>query len=294
MVSIPEPERISWPEVCRLFPNRHTLAILAVVILAYAEVADAGYFTPRKTYPDGWDATLMFGAQATSGASRTSSLSGATEATYRGGRWEHQFTVKALHSSSSVAVQRRDENGEVATDPLGDPITDIVRKRTNDRRFLSFQPRWFFRERKNYLFAIADYETNEPADIDSSTRQIVGIGYRLWKDKSNYFTAGVGVGRKRLGRVSGDIDEGGIGYFGLGFVRKLGERAKFETTIDSDFGSENRYTEFGMGFTWRLGPPVSLKLGYEARMNTDIGSPENPFDESVDARATLSIEIDVL
>jgi len=267
---------------------------VAVPLLIASSVSSAAYFKPRKTFPDGWDAKVEFGAQATSGASRTNSLSGGLETTYRGGRWEHHVVAKALRSASSVAVERRDENGETVLDAQGEPMNDIVRNRTNDRRFIGFQPRWFFREERNYVFAIIDLESNEPADIDLSSRQIAGVGYRYVVDKSNWFTAGIGVGRKSLARVSGERDEGGIGYVGLAFTRLIGERAKFETTLDSDFGGENRFTELTLGLTWKLGAPVSMKLGYEARMNSDISDPRNPFDESVDARASLSLSIDVL
>ena len=42
-----------------------------------------------------------------------------------------------------------------------------------------------------------------------------------------------------------------------------------ETELDSDFGSENRYTELSFGLSWKLSEPIALKLGYEARMNSD-------------------------
>ena len=269
--------------------------LIAALVLPFAGgEASAAYFKPRKALPDGWNATLELGAHATSGASRTSSVSGGADTTYRGGRWEHRIVAKALQSSSSVVVGRRDEDGEPVLDARGEPVSDIVRDRTNDRRFLGLEPRWFFRKEKNYVFAIVDIDTNEPADIERSSRQIAGVGYRLFTDKSNWFTAGIGVGRKSLARVSGDRDEGGIGYVGLAFTRLIGERAKFETALDSDFGGENRFTELTLGLSWKLGAPVSLKLGYEARMNSDIGDPRNPFDESVDARATISLAIDVL
>ena len=272
-----------------------TLAPVAIASLALASVsAEAAYFKPRKAFPDGWDARVEFGAQTTSGASRTSSLSGGLDSTFRGGRWEHRIVAKALQSESTVSAPRRDENGDKVLGPDGEPVTDVVRNTTNDRRFLGLQPRWFFRQQKNYLFAIVDLESNEPADIERSTRQIAGVGYRHVVDKSNWFTAGVGIGRKSLDRVSGERDDDGIGYVGLAFTRLIGERAKFETALDSDFGSENRFTELTLGLSWKLGAPVSLKLGYEARMNSDISDPQNPFDESVDARASVSLQIDVL
>ena len=275
-------------------PIPSAFLLLAAASLLQPEEVSAAYFKPRKALPDGWNATLELGAYATSGASRTNSFSGGADTTYRGGRWENHLVARALQSSSTVVVTRRDEAGDAVLDASGEPVSDVVRNRTNDRRFLGLEPRWFFREEKNYLFAIVDVETNEPADVDLATRQIAGIGYRLFTDKSNWFTAGVGIGRKSLSQVSGERDQGGIGYVGLAFTRLIGERAKFETTLDSDFGGENRFTELTLGLTWKLGSPVSLKLGYEARMNSDIGDPRNPFDESVDARASISLEIDVL
>ena len=275
-------------------PIPSAFLLLAAASLLQPEEVSAAYFKPRKALPDGWNATLELGAYATSGASRTNSFSGGADTTYRGGRWENHLVARALQSSSTVVVTRRDEAGDAVLDASGEPVSDVVRNRTNDRRFLGLEPRWFFRQEKNYVFAIVDLETNEPADVDLATRQIAGIGYRLFTDKSNWFTAGIGIGRKSLSQVSGERDQGGIGYVGLAFTRLIGERAKFETALDSDFGGENRFTELTLGLTWKLGAPVSLKLGYEARMNSDIGDPQNPFDESVDARASISLEIDVL
>lgn len=268
-------------------------ALVAASLALGPGIAPAAYFKPRKAFPDGWDAKVEFGAQTTSGASRTSSLSGGADATYRGGRWEHRVVAKALQSTSSVVVER-EANGETLRDAEGRPLTYVVRDTTNDRRFLGLEPRWFFRQERNYLFSILDIESNEPAGIERSSRQIAGVGYRLVADKSNWFTAGVGIGRKTLAQTSGERDVDGIGYVGLAFTRLIGERAKFETALDSDFGGENRFTELTIGLTWKLGAPVSLKLGYEARMNSDISDPRNPFDESVDARASISLEIDVL
>ena len=65
--------------------------------------------------------------------------------------------------------------------------------------------------------------------------------------------------------MSGERETGGIGYVGLNAVRLLGERVTVEAGIDSDFGSENRYTELTLGLAWRLSEPVSLKFGYEVR-----------------------------
>ena len=272
---------------------------LALSLGVLSGTVSAARFKPRKALPEGWNATVQFGAEATQNAtSRKSTLSGAAEMSYRGGDWEHKIVVEAMHRSSKVARKRKVEAGEgkgdVVFDDFGDPVYDIVRNHDNDRRFVSAEPRWFFRRKKNYLFAIVDYETDEPDGIESSTRHIAGVGYRLLRDGKNYFSAGIGLGSKRLERVAGEDESGGIGYLGLNFVRLIGERMKFEAGLDSDFGDESRVTELDLGVSWRLTGTTSLKFGYEVHMNSDLEDPQGPFDDKVKTNTTIGLKIDVL
>ena len=252
-----------------------------------------GFKKPRKAFPEGWDARMQFGASATSGAARTSSFSGGLATTYRGGPWELRFGVEGKRNAWKGGVKRVDPNGQVVLDEDGAPVLDVVRKRTFDRRFVEFEPRWFFRQRRNYLFALIDLETNEPTGLKRTSRQIVGIGYSLVLDSSNWFTAGIGTGRKTDLNVENEGDVGGIGYVELAFARLLGERTKFKIALDSDFGSENRSTGLDLWLKWKLNTPISLKLDYEARVNDDAPDTPGPYDETRESSVTLSFEIDV-
>ena len=265
-------------------------AIVVPLLCAPAAAAAPGFKKPRKTLPEGWDATVQFGADATSGVSRTSSFSGGVDTTYRGDRWEHRVVVEAKQSAWKGEVKRLDDDGEVVRGASGEPLTDTIRKKTFDRRFVGFEPRWFFRQRRNYLFALVDLETNEPKDLKRTSRQIAGVGYSRVVDKVNWFTAGVGLGRKTYLNVADVGDVSGIGYVELAYARLLGERTKFKVSLDSDFGSENRSTGLDLELKWRLEAPASLKLDYETRKSLDTPDASSPRETSV----SISFEIDVL
>ncbi len=244
-----------------------------------------------KSIPQGWQGVLQFGGQATLGVSRTTSLSAATKLSYARGRWESLLTAAMLRSDARIEVDRRDAEGEPVVDVSGNPVTDLVNSRTSDRRFIGVEPKWYMTPRY-YLFSVLDYETNEPGNIEHASRQIAGVGYKLWASKADFFSAGVGYGNKRLKPIDGGTIEGGIGYVGMRFVRQLNDKMKFDAELDSDFGSDNRSTAMELGLSWILREPVSLKLKYEARTYKVLTNPLNPLDEEVDAVMTFNIEVD--
>jgi len=258
--------------------------LLALPVMAY---------TPPKSLPEGWDGVVTLGAQATMGDTRTSTLSGSAVFTYRSERWENQFSSKLRRSFSTIVVEREDDEGNPVLGADGEPLRQAVKGRTTDRRFVGVQPRWYW-SGKSYLFSILDYETNKPADIDRSSRQIVGIGHKFWKSKDDFLAGEIGIGNKRLKQVSGPESSGGIGYVGMKFVRKYTDRTRVSAELDSDFGGENRFTEVGLGFAYKVSAHLALKFTYSSRMNTDIINPGNPLDSDVDSEATVSLEIDIL
>jgi putative salt-induced outer membrane protein YdiY len=267
---------------------------LLVLCLLLALPAHA-YKPPKlpKPLPDGWDGAVTLGAQATAGGTRTSSLSGSAMLTYRGGRWENRFSTKLLRSTSTIVVNRTDIDGNVVTGSDGQPERIAVKGRTTDRRSVSFEPSWFFTG-KSYVFSILDWETNEPGNIDIATRQIAGVGHKFWRSRYDFLAGEVGVGNKRLEQSTGEKTAGSIGYLGIKYVRQYTERVRFSAELDSDFGSENRFTELGLGFAYKVNSHFALRFSYTSRMNSDIRDPSNPLDSSVDSEATVSLEFDIL
>ncbi len=277
--------------------NQYSIAavvgILGLVNAVTPTIAEAKsqYQMPRNL-KSGWHGNVQLGALATFGVADTSAISARTDFTYRGKRVEHEFNAKYFRSTSDVFVSRRDEAGSELTDASGVPIKDRVRTTTNNRQFFTAQPRWFFSSRY-YLFALLDFEANEPADIELSTRQIGGVGYKLYKKRNDYISAAIGVGRKRLVQVSGESDEGAIGYLGVRLKRALSDNTLLAIELDSDFGGENRFSEAEVSLSWKLRDPVAVKFKYEARFNSRIINPLNTFDDGVEAALSVNLEVEV-
>jgi putative salt-induced outer membrane protein YdiY len=251
----------------------------------------AAYEIPRNL-KQGWDGKVELGALATFGATDTSAVSARTDFTYRGERMEYELNTKLYRSSSESFVYRRDADGNQVMDNNGFPVKDLVTNTTNDRRFVSVQPRWFFASH-HYLFALADFEFNEPADIESSIRQVGGIGYKLWRNRSDFVSAAIGVGRKKLVQVSGESEEGAIGYVGVRFKRGIGDNVSLSIDLDSDFGGDNRFSEAETSIAWKMRDPMAIKLKYEARFNSNIIRPLNRLDEGIEAALSINLEVDV-
>ncbi len=245
-----------------------------------------------KNLKQGWDGDVQLGALANFGQFDSSAISARTTVSYRGKRWEHELDAKLYKSSSEVLVSRRDGDGEIMRDANDKEIQDLVKNTTNNRRYVSSQSRWFFSPRY-YVFLIADLDVNTPVNLHSSTRQISGIGYKLYHSKTHLLSAEVGVGRKKREEVEGDIEQGAIGYFGLSIRRKLGENLVLGFDVDSDFGSENRFSEAETSLSWRLRDPVSLKVKYEATFTSAVTDPLNTFDDGFEAALSVNIAVEV-
>lgn len=266
--------------------------LLGVLSCGVMQGALGQYDFVPKDLQQGWDGQVQMGAQATFGATDSSALSLRTDFTYRGERAEHEMTARVHHSSNKTQVPRRDYEGKEVFDSKGAAVTDEVKTTTNDRRFFSAQPRWFFSSRY-YVFALADLDVNEPADIKQASRQVAGLGYKLWKSRSHFVSAAFGVGRKKLEQVSGASEEGAIGYFGLRIKRKLSETVSVALSLDSDFGGDNRFSEAETSLSWRVRGPVALKFKYEASENSKVVNPLNSFDDGVEAAFSINLEVDV-
>lgn len=278
--------------------NRHPLRPLrgslhALVLAATLGPGPAIAFDAPRSPPEGWDAKVQFGAEATMGASRSSSLSLESGVSWHAGRFETAAKLRALRSDASVEVPVED-GGEPVLNADGEPVTEVVSDRTNDRFAFGLEPRWYLPGERRYVFGLLDYDTNPPAGIERSTRQVGGVGYRLWNDKKNYLAAGVGIGHKRTEATDGETTDGGIGYFGIKLLLQLTEKASLDAGLDTDFGGESDFTEFGIALGYRLSEPVALKFGYDARITDGVTNDTGAFDESVDARASLKLEVDLL
>ena len=274
----------------RLRP-RGIMRIASLVLSLGVACEGLAYETPSNL-DLGWDGKVQLGALATFGVTDTVAISGRADVTYRGESLEHEFTAKLYRSANQTFISRHDANGAPIFDSNRLIVKDRVRTTTNDRRFVGIHPRFFFNA-KYYVFALADYEVNEPADIKSSSRQVSGVGYKLWKSKKDFISAAIGIGRKKFEQISGESDEGVIGYFGVRIRRSVYENIKLSLDMDSDFGGENRYSEIEMAVKWKVRDPISISFKYEAQFNSNIINPLATFDNDVEAALSVNMVIDV-
>jgi len=288
-------KRLCLYSSCWIFETRacvvRNMPWAAAVLLFLCCELTYGYEMP-KNLEHGLDGNIQAGVLATFGQTDSSAISVRTTLTYRSNRWENELDAKLYRNSSEVLVSRRNADGEILVDENGDDISDLVKSTTNDRRYISAQARWFVSS-QHYVFGIADIDMDMPAGLQESSRQIGGVGYKLYRSKSDLISAAVGIGRKRLVETSDASEKGTIGYIGFRFVRKIGEKLILKFDLDSDFGSENRFSEAEASIRWKLRDPVSMKLKYNTRFNSTVLDPLNTFNDELEAALSVNLVVDV-
>lgn len=242
---------------------------------------------------DGWSGDASLGATNAGGNSRARSVSGAIRLRKTVDKWQHVVFGSILKGESTIVVDRRDDNGDIEIDPTTNaPIRDIIKGENSDRLALGYQPRFAWRQ-NTYIFGILDWERDRPSNIRTSTRQIAGIGHQFWGTKNGFFTGEIGVGNKNLDPVFGENLDGGIGYVGFNFLNRLTDTTSFNADMKSDFGSDNTFTEIGLGLSFKVSDRMSVKLSHFLRNNTGLTNPGNPLDADTDTVTTFNLVVDL-
>ena len=275
--------------------------LTGAALLAGAQIASAQSVTDTAanvvgSITDGWAGTATLGATSSSGNAEASSISGSIRLGKTVGLWEHLVFGSLLKGEATSLVERRDATGDVIIDPAtSQPIRDIVTTNNSDRLALGYQPKYYWRP-NTYFFGLLDYEQDEPANIDTSTRQVIGIGHRFWSTSQGYFSGELGFGNKTLEPVTGNDLDSGIGYLGLNYLNRFTENVTFNADLRSDFGDENTFMELGLGLAVKVSQRMALKLSHFIRNNTDLSDLQgatNPLADDGDSVTTFNLVIDI-
>lgn len=241
----------------------------------------------------GWNGSANLGITNAGGNSQARSISGGIRLGKAVNQWRHIVFGSVLAGESTILVERRDEFGEVEIDPTTNaPVRDIVKGDNSERYALGYQPRYQWKE-NTYLFGILDWEQDKPANIRAATRQIAGIGHTFWRDTRGFFNGEAGIGNKNLTPEFGEDLDGGIGYVGFNFSNRLNEVAVFNADFRSDFGSDNTFTEIGLGLTFKVSDKISVKVSHFLRNNTGLSNPTNPLSSDTDTVTTFNLLFDI-
>lgn len=241
---------------------------------------------------DGWSGTASLGATSSTGNSESSNINGAIRLGKTVERWEHLVFGSIFKGTSSIVIVERDENGDPVIGDDGRPQRTIVKGDNSDRIALGYQPKFYYRP-KTYFFGILDWEQDKPGNIDTATRQIVGVGHRFYANESGFLTAEIGFGNKTTDLVVGDNVDGGIGYLGLNFLSRINENVTFNADMRSDFGSDNTFVEIGLGVAFKISEKLAFKIAHFSRSNSDLSSGDNPLESNSDSVTSLNLVIDI-
>ncbi len=269
-------------------------ALLVSSAMAFSSAATAQDDIKDKVTSafDGWSGTASLGATSSSGNSESSNVNGSIRLGKTVGRWEHLVFGSIFKGSSSIVIVERDQNGDPILGDDGRPQRTIVKGDNSDRLALGYQPKFYYSP-KTYFFGILDWEQDEPANIDTATRQIIGVGHRFYSTPAGFLTAEVGFGNKTTDLVLGDDINGGVGYLGLNFLSRVNENVTFNADLRSDFGSDNTFVEMGLGVAFKVSEKMAFKISHFTRSNSDLSSGDNPLSSNSDSVTSMNLVIDI-
>jgi len=230
---------------------KHASAVVMVSALTVGNV-NAQDSDLASNILQGWSGTASLGASSASGNSEASNINASIRLGKTSGLWEHLVFGAMFKGTSALLVQQRDEvTGELVFDDSGFPVREVIKGDNSDRIAIGYQPRYYWRP-KTYFFGILDYEKDKPANIKLGSRQIIGIGHKFFSNEFGFLSGEAGVGNKNTKVVYGDNVDGGIGYLGLNYLNRINENVTFNADLRSDFGSDNTFTEIGLGVAFKL------------------------------------------
>ena len=269
-------------------------ALLVSSAMAFSSAATAQDDIKDKVTSafDGWSGTASLGATSSSGNSESSNVNGSIRLGKTVGRWEHLVFGSIFKGSSSIVIVERDQNGDPILGDDGRPQRTIVKGDNSDRLALGYQPKFYYSP-KTYFFGILDWEQDEPANIDTATRQIIGVGHRFYSTPAGFLSAEVGFGNKTTDLVLGDDINGGVGYLGLNFLSRVNENVTFNADLRSDFGSDNTFVEMGLGVAFKVSEKMAFKISHFTRSNSDLSSGDNPLSSNSDSVTSMNLVIDI-
>lgn len=252
----------------------------------------------------GWGGYASFGATMASGNSESQSISGAIRLGKTVDKWEHLLYGSIMKGSASSVQPKFDETNDVIKDDAGQIEYEIVTEDNSNRINIGYQPKFYWRP-KTYFFGLLDWEADKPANIDTATRQIIGVGHKFYSNASGFLSGELGIGNKttELHTVNQGQDSeisGGIGYLGLNYLNRFNEMTTFNADLRSDFGSEATFIELGLGLAFKISNNMALKISHFVRSNGDITDLRNTDDNiaslkdsSSDSVTTFNLVVDI-
>lgn len=240
------------------------IAILpAGVVVAHGE---KGVETPQ-----GWSGSVAAGYVAVRGNSDSTNSNLKGQLFYDTDRWHHSGLVTAIGASQD-----------------GDTSSEAYKAELKTKYDLA---------QAIYTFGVAEYNKDRFSGYDHQSFEVVGLGWRVLRTKTQELNLEAGVGATQsklrqpdppqppLASSERDVNEF-IGRVGGDYHWHLSENAVFSQKLSGSFGSENTYYESLTELKAGIIGDVALVLGYLAKHNTDVPAGV----DKTDTQTSISLE----
>lgn len=250
----------------------------------------------QETLIQGWSGTATLGANSISGNSEANSINAGIRLGKTVGKWEHLVFGSLFKGDSTVLIDQVDVAGLPVTQTLenGDIVTlqRAISSGNSNRLAIGYQPRFYWRPR-TYFFGIVDYEKDEPANLELSSRQLIGVGHKFFSNASGFLSGEAGVGNKTTQAVFGEDVSGGAAYLGLNYLNRVNDNVTFNADFRADIGSDNTFTEIGLGVAFKVSEKMAVKITHQTRGNTDLENPALPSASASDNATSINLVVDI-
>jgi putative salt-induced outer membrane protein len=193
----------------------------------------------------GWTGTGEFGFVNTTGNTESQALNAKLNFVRTKERWRHRFSATALNTSEDGNKDNERYTIEIQSD-----------------RALST---------KSWLFGAFRWDADKFGSYDPQLSFTAGYGHQLMKSEKHELKGEIGAGYRKLEeRISGFSSSEAIVRFLLDDSWQVWSTTLWTNRLLVETGSSNTFTQFNTGLAVSMTTKFAVKLGFEARNNTDI------------------------
>ena len=203
-----------------------------------------------------WEGSGELGYVRTSVNTETSALNFKLNFIRTGERWRHRFTGTALNTSEDGNQDNERYTAEVQSD-----------------RILN---------EKSWLFGAFRWDADKFGSYDPQVSLTAGYGYQLMKSEKHELRGELGAGYKKLTEtVSGDSSSEAIVRILLDDTWQVFKSTIWTNRLLVEAGSTNTFTQFNTALAVSMTDTFAIKLGFEARNNTDIPPGDSEHTDTI-------------
>lgn len=236
------------------------IALVSTLLLSISVYAHEEEVVEEPHGP--WEGTGEFGFVSTSGNTDSTAMNLNLNFIRTGERWRHRFTGTALMTS---------ENGD----------------KDNERYTMEVQSDRKLNE-TSWLFGAFRWDADKFGSYDPQMSLTAGYGRELMKSENHSLRGEIGAGYRKLEeRISGDSNSEFIGRFLLDDSWQVFTTTLWTNRLLVEAGSSNTFTQFNTGLAIAMNSKFAVKLGFEARHNTDV--PDLADSEKTDTITSVNL-----